>query len=55
MKILQKLENKELAASLKEEIMKARNELRCAEKDIKTATGRLEFALHVVNELEKRD
>jgi len=51
------LDNKtsqELAQTLVVEIAKAQNELRCAEKDIKKATNRMNFLVVVANKLINR-
>lgn len=51
------LENKttqELYESLLAELAKTSNEIRCAERDIKKAESRLQFALVAINTLIKR-
>ena len=55
MDILKPLNTKQLANSLKEAVAKSRNEIRCAEKDLKTAQSRLEFVMLVIDELHNRD
>lgn len=54
MDILQTKTNEELYESLLAEIAKATNELKCSERDVKKAQGRLQFALVAVNELINR-
>ena len=46
--------DRELAQTLVIEIAKAQNELRCADRDIKKATNRLNFLVVVANKLIKR-
>jgi hypothetical protein len=46
--------DKELLESLLAEVAKATNELRCAERDIKKANGRLQFAVMAINEMINR-
>lgn len=51
------LDNKtdqQLAQTLIAEVAKAQNELRCAERDIKKATNRLNFLVVVANKLINR-
>lgn len=55
MNVLKELNTKQLAASLKEAVAKSRNEIRCAERDLKTVQNRLEFVMLLVEELENRD
>ena len=45
---------KELLESLLAEVAKATNELRCAERDIKKANGRLQFAVMAINNMINR-
>jgi hypothetical protein len=54
MDILENKTNKELYESLLAEMAKATNELKCSERDIKKAQGRLQFVLVAVNELINR-
>lgn len=46
---------KEILKSLEGEIAKAQNEVRCAEKDLVKAQGRLQFALSGLHNLQDRD
>ena len=46
--------DKELLESLLAEVAKATNELRCAERDIKKANGRLQFAVMAINNMINR-
>lgn len=41
--------------SLLAEVAKAKNELKCAREDLDKATGRLAFALLLINTLIERD
>ena len=54
MQILDSKNTDELLKSLLAEAAKARNELSCAEADIKKAQGRLGFLLVLTNELINR-
>ena len=45
----------ELATSILAEVAKARNEISCAERDIKKANSRLNFLVVVANTLIERD
>jgi hypothetical protein len=54
MQILESKSNDELLRSLLAEVSKARNELTCAEADIKKATGRIGFLIVLANELINR-
>jgi len=45
----------EVLKSLEAEIAKAQNEIRCAEKDLSKAQGRLQFALSGLHNLQDRD
>ena len=45
----------ELYISLLAEIAKASNEIRCAESDLKKASGRISFSVAVLNQLIKRE
>lgn len=45
----------ELMRSLLAEVAKAKNELKCAREDLDKATGRLAFALLLINTLIERD
>lgn len=44
----------ELLESLLAEVAKATNELRCGERDIRKANGRLQFAVMAINEMINR-
>lgn len=46
--------DQQLAQTLIAEVAKAQNELRCAERDIKKATNRLNFLVVVANKLINR-
>lgn len=46
--------DQELLTSLLAEVAKATNELRCSERDIKKATGRLQFAVMAINNMINR-
>jgi hypothetical protein len=46
--------DKELLESLLAEVAKATNELRCGERDIKKANGRLQFAVMAINNMINR-
>jgi len=54
MKVLEQQTDKGLIAVLKEQVAKSRNEIRCAERDLKKANTRLEFMTSVIVELENR-
>lgn len=54
MDILDKKTDNELLLSLLGEVAKAKNEIACAQADINKATGRLNFALVVINKLINR-
>ena len=54
MELLDHKSDKELIQSLVEEIAKAKNEITCAEADIKKAKGRLQFLIVLANELLNR-
>ena len=54
MDVLNHKSDKELIQSLVGEIAKAKNEIACAEADIKKAKGRLQFLIVVANELLNR-
>jgi hypothetical protein len=54
MQVLTEKSNTELLQSLVAEVAKARAELRCAEEDIKKATGRIGFLIVLANELINR-
>jgi len=54
MQILNNLNDEELNKTLVAEIAKARNELKCAQEDIKKANSRLSFLVAVSNELNNR-
>lgn len=55
MKLLNKLNKSELQQSLITEIAKARNEIKCAEADIKKVNSRLSFLVVLANELIQRE
>jgi hypothetical protein len=52
--VINQKSDKELVQSLVGEIAKAKNEISCAEADIRKAKGRLQFLIVVVNELLNR-
>ena len=54
MNVLDHKSDKELTQSLIGEIAKAKNEIACAEADIKKAKGRLQFLIVLANELLNR-
>lgn len=54
MDIVQKKSSKDLLQSLLAEAAKCKNEISCAQNDIKKARGRLDFVLVLVNELINR-
>jgi len=54
MGLLNNTSDTELLQTLVIEIAKAKNELRCAEGDIKKANGRLSYLIVLVNELISR-
>lgn len=47
--------NRALLESLLAEVAKASNELKCAQRDINKATGRIQFAVMAINNLINRD
>lgn len=55
MKILNNLKQSDLHKTLITEIAKARNEIRCAEADIKKVNSRLSFLVVLANELIQRE
>jgi len=54
MQILNNLKDEELKQTLVVEMAKARNELKCAQEDIKKANSRLGFLVALTNELNNR-
>jgi len=46
---------KEVLKSLEGEVAKAQNEIKCAERDLNKAQGRLQFALSGLHNLKDRD
>jgi len=54
MQVLNTLTDKELHETVIKESAKARNELKCAEADIKKANSRLSFLVVLANELIQR-
>jgi len=54
MDILENKSDQELAQSLIAELAKAKNEIACAEADLRKAKGRLQFLIVVANELLNR-
>jgi len=54
MQILNTLTDKELQETVIKEVAKARNELKCAEADMKKANSRLSFLVVLANELIHR-
>lgn len=54
MDILENKTNNELHDSLLAEIAKSSNEIKCAQRDINKALGRLQFAVLALNELINR-
>ena len=54
MQILNTKTDKELMQTVLAEIAKARNEIKCAEADVKKANARLGFLVTVANELLSR-
>lgn len=54
MDILEKRSDSDLIKSLLAETAKAKNELSCAQRDVAKATGRLDFALVILNEMISR-
>lgn len=54
MQILNTLTDKELQETVIKEVAKARNELKCAEADMKKANSRLSFLIVLANELIQR-
>ena len=55
MQILNTLNKKELAQTILAEVAKAKNEIRCAESDLKKANSRLGFLVAVANELLNKE
>ena len=55
MQVLNNKEENELYKSMIQEAAKARNEIKCAEADIKKANSRLSFIVVLANELLNRD
>ena len=55
MQVLNTKTEKELYQSMIQEAAKARNEIKCAEADIKKANSRLSFIVVLANELLNRD
>tara|TARA_R110000765_G_scaffold163984_1_gene269017 strand:+ start:465 stop:641 length:177 start_codon:yes stop_codon:yes gene_type:complete len=45
----------EILKSMEQEIAKAQNELRCAERDIRKAQNRIAFTLSAIHNLNDRD
>lgn len=54
MQILNTKTDKELMQTVLAEIAKARNELKCAEADVKKVNNRISFLINVANELHSR-
>lgn len=54
MDILDQKTDDELLRSLLAEVAKTSNELKCAKQDLEKITGRLSFALAVINKLINR-
>lgn len=54
MQILKDLQNNQLHHTIIKEVAKARNEIKCAESDIKKANSRLSFLIVIANELLSR-
>lgn len=54
MQILNTKTDKELMQTVLAEIAKARNELKCAEADVKKVNNRISFLISVANELHSR-
>jgi hypothetical protein len=54
MDILDQKTDDELLRSLLAEVAKTSNELKCAKQDLEKVTGRLSFALAVINKLINR-
>ena len=54
MQIWRNHSTQEILKSLEAEIAKAQNEIKCAEKDITKAQGRLQFCLSALHNLECR-
>jgi len=54
MDILDQKTDDELLRSLLAELAKSNNELKCAKQDLEKVTGRLSFALAVINKLINR-
>jgi len=55
MQILNTLSKQELAQTILAEVAKAKNEIKCAENDLKKARSRLGFLVAVANELLNKD
>lgn len=55
MQIWKNHSSQEILKSLEAEIAKAQNEIRCAERDLNKAQGRLQFALSGLHNLQDRD
>lgn len=45
----------EILKSMEQEIAKAQNELRCAERDVRKAQNRIAFTLSAIHNLNDRD
>tara|TARA_X000001382_G_C3152695_1_gene173486 strand:+ start:413 stop:595 length:183 start_codon:yes stop_codon:yes gene_type:complete len=54
MEILTDLNNNQLHHTIIKEVAKARNEMKCAESDLKKANSRLGFLIVIANELLTR-
>ena len=54
MQILNTLTDKELQETVIKEVAKARNELKCAQADMRKANSRLSFLIVLANELIQR-
>jgi len=54
MQILNTLSKKELAQTILAEVAKTKNEIKCAENDLKKANSRLSFLIVLANELIQR-
>lgn len=55
MDIINDKSNIELIDSLLAEIAKSQNEIRCAQRDLAKANGRLGFAIMVLNRLREKE
>mgnify|MGYP003144437529 FL=1 len=55
MQIWKNHSTQEILKSLEAEVAKAQNEIKCAEKDLVKAQGRLQFALSGIHHLQDRD